>query len=473
MGLEAGRPEPTPDTIVAIASPPGAGARGVLRVSGPRAGELVRAAVVAEGELPPPRRAALTGRFDDGRGTQPVLLLWMPGPASYTREDVAELHLPGSPPLLDAALERLLALGARLAEPGEFTRRAFLNGRLDLTRAEGVLELIEATNEGERRAAGELLEGGLADRVAELRERLVDLRTLCEASLDFDESDTGHVPLEELQRLGDAAAAALDEALAWEVRRQPPSTLPRVVLFGAPNAGKSSLFNALTEGEALVSDVAGTTRDWIGGTWPLAGGEVLLIDAPGWDAGALGPDAKALELAERERGTADLVVWVVDGMAASPGVLNELALRLPAGIPRVVAWNKVDLGALRAPPPSLLAILAGDATEPLEVVGTSAGGQGLDSLARAAAAALGRTGDEPEPESGEGRARELFVRHRDALLRARGALEAGRETLVRHAPLDLAAEAFREATSALDAITGRTSSDDVLDRIFARFCIGK
>ena len=191
-------------TIAAVATAPGSGARGVLRVSGPEAADLVRRTVrdAAGRPLAALERGAFAGRFDDGRGTQPALVLWMPGPGSYTREDVAEFHLVGSPPLLDAALRRLLELGARLAEPGEFTRRAFEHGRLDLSRAEGVLALVEAENLHQAQAATELLFGGLAERIDALRDTLEEVRALCEASLDFDETDTGHVAEEHLLELG-------------------------------------------------------------------------------------------------------------------------------------------------------------------------------------------------------------------------------------------------------------------------------
>jgi tRNA modification GTPase len=175
-------PLPTTTTIAAIASPPGGALRGILRLSGPASAALARAVLASSPRLPA-TRTALRDRFDDGAGTQPVLALWMPGPRSYTREDVLELHLPGAEPLLGRALGRLLELGATPAQPGEFTRRAFLNGRLDLTRAEAVLELVEATNDAERRAATRLLAGGLAERVAALRDALDDVRALAEASL--------------------------------------------------------------------------------------------------------------------------------------------------------------------------------------------------------------------------------------------------------------------------------------------------
>ncbi|MCL4160700.1 UNVERIFIED_CONTAM: hypothetical protein GTU68_017302, partial [Idotea baltica] len=297
-------------TIAAIASPPGAGERGVIRVSGPQAWELVRATPALPTKT---ARGFHFGRFDDGRGTQPLLLLWMPGPRSFTREDVAEFHLPGSPPLLDAALARLFALGARSAEPGEFTRRAFENGRIDLTRAEGILELVHARNESERRAATALMLGGLSDRLAPLRDGLAALRALSEASLDFDETDTGHVPAEELQSMGARLLARLEEAARWESRRAKASDLPRVALVGSPNAGKSSLFNVLVrDAKALVSDLSGTTRDVLTGTWNVGEFQVQLVDTAGLDDSATGPDGEAQRFGKRYLANSDVLLWLVD-----------------------------------------------------------------------------------------------------------------------------------------------------------------
>lgn len=448
-------------TIVAISSPPGPAQRGIVRLSGPESRALVNRALVGSGEAREalargaPRRT-FAGRFDDGAGQQPVRVFWMPGPASYTREDVAELHLPGAPPLLARAFARLLELGARAAEPGEFTRRAFEHGRLDLSQAEGVLELVHATSDAERRAATQLLAGGLERRMRGLREALDDLRALTEASLDFDESDTGHVPTEELLERVDGIRAQLDAALSWEVARQAPTNLPRVLLFGAPNAGKSSLFNRLAAGgRALVDDLAGTTRDAVSGIWRVGCGQCLLLDAPGLDAGARGPDAAAQRLARVEREAADLVLWVVDASLEAGGSLDGPAPSLAPGIPVLRVWNKIDL--------------AGDVTTSAETIRTSAAsGEGVAELEQAVARAL-----RLERASGGEYARELFMRHQGCLREGAEALGAARARLLEGTPLDLVAEGLRAAGRALDGIHGETTPEDVLDRIFARFCLGK
>ena len=457
-------------TIVALASPAGGARRGVVRASGPLAAELVRATTGLDPDASGPaglRRGAHHARFRDGRGEQPVVLFWMPGPRSYTREDVAEFHLWGARPLLDAALARLCELGARPAVEGEFTRRAFLNGRIDLTRAEGVLALIEARDEDERRAATLLLSGGLARRVEALRDELVDVRALCEASLDFEESDTAHIGAGEIRERADEIRAALHAALSWERRRQPPSALPRVCLFGFANAGKSSLFNALAGESSIVSDLEGTTRDALVGELQAGALACLLVDGPGHEAAGVGGGlaGKAQRRFERELASADLVLWVVDARAAEPASIAGLAAALPGATPRLLVWNRIDEpGALRKPPAELLrAAGAGSA------VGTSAvDGTGLPALRGRIESALARP-----PAAGASPARALFARHHVSLSAALEHLDEARAMLGRGEPLDLVAQALREGTDALDGIQGRTSPEDLLDRVFGRFCIGK
>lgn len=438
-------------TIVALATPSGPARRAILRLSGPRAGELARAVVRDEAPRfdPGAARGLCVGRFDDGRGSQPVELYWMRGPRSYTCEDVAEFHLCGAVPLVRAAEQRLLALGATPARAGEFTRRAFLNGRIDLAQAEGVLALTRAANEGERAAAVQLLDGGLGARAGRAREELLALATLCEASLDFDERETGHVAREELAARLAAARAALAEALRFERARAAPSGLARVVLVGAPNAGKSTLWNALTGGRALTSALAGTTRDALVGSWVLPGGTCALVDGPGLERDAEGPAARAQALFERERRGADLLVGLLapgQDPAALPG---DLGLLVHTQSDRGEAAPQVAVPALRV---------------------SARTGEGLAELARAvderlfAKAPVGAEG---------GLTRLLFARHEEALRRAAAALEEVEAGFGAGLPLDLLSEGVRAALAALEDLAGRTTPEDVLDRLFASFCLGK
>jgi len=442
-------------TIAAIATPPGPARRGIVRLSGARTGELVRAVLCAEAPAfeTTRARACVVGEFDDGVGRQPVRVLWQRGPRSYTREDVAEFHLPGAEPLLARALARLLELGAGPARPGEFTRRAFEHGRLDLSQAEGVLALIESGGEAERRAAAQLVEGGLERRTRAMRQSLLELSALCEASLDFDESDTGHVPPAELHLLGTAARSALEEALAWEEARAAPTGLARVVLAGAPNAGKSSLWNRLTGGEALVSARAGTTRDRLEAAWDLGPAACLLVDGPGEAVPTSEVEAAAHGRHARAREQADLVLWVVDSSAPAPLAVPEEA--------SLLVWSQSDRpGARPRPGPEAR-------TLPWRAVSARTGA-GLAELAAAVAELL--TGGRG-PEGGLARA--LHARHRAALRAAAAGLDEALAWLAGGAALDLVAEALRSALAGLDELAGRSTAEDVLDLVFARFCIGK
>lgn len=476
------------DTIAALASPPGAAERAVLRVSGRRAWDVVLATCRAldGADLEASVRGAGEVAFHDGEDEQPALLLWMPGPRSFTAEDVAELHLVGHPGLVDLALSRVLAAGTRLAEPGEFTRRAFENGRIDLTRAEGVAALVSARTDAERRAALALLEGGLGERLSELRGGLEALRALTEASLDFDEADTGHVPTEDLARRSADVLARLDEALRWERQRSRESEDLVLCLAGAPNAGKSTLFNRLATGglreatgPALVSDVAGTTRDPARGRWRLGEGapddgglDAQLVDTAGLFAGGDAPtevDRRAVARSRAELQAADLVLLVVD--AAEPP-LDPRGAAEPLALARrgLVVWNKVDAaGAGASPPADLLTMLPGGTPW---VAVSAASGQGLGELEGVCARLLGDGAGAVETAGGAARAG-LAARHVDALLRSGAATRGAAEGLEMGVPLDLVAQDLREATDALDGITGRTTPEDLLSRIFAQFCLGK
>ncbi len=449
------------ETIAAIASPPGEALRGVIRLSGSDARRIAEA---VWSESLGNARGVSDGTFADEVGEQPGLLIWMPGPRSFTREDVVEFHLPGSPFLLESALSRLLSLGARIAEPGEFTRRAFQNGRIDLARAEGILELIAARDLAERRSATALLFGGLSRRIEILRGELDQLRALSEASLDFDDTDTGHVDESQLQRLYDGIHAALEEAQSWESRRALGFSLPRVVLAGSANAGKSSLFNALCGERAIVSDMAGTTRDILRAEWSVATSAVELIDTAGLeDASPAGDGARAQlerelrQKAEHARDSADLCLWVVD--ATEPGVRVP-----PVELAHLVVWNKCDEpGALPSPDPAHLRVSART-------------GEGLASLEQRCAEQLGLLQGEAAAPAGRGgatRDREISARHRASLAGALEILEAGHAAWASEMPLELFADHLRRASERLEGITGETTPEDLLDRIFSQFCLGK
>jgi tRNA modification GTPase len=397
----------------------------------------------------------------DGRGEVPALLLWMPGPRSYTGEDVVEVHLPGAAVLLESLVHALVADGARPARAGEFTRRAFENGRIDLVRAEGVLELVRARSDDERRAGIELLAGGLSRAVAGVRDELADLCSLCEASLDFDESETGHVEPHVIESATRAARARLEQALADMAARPARVEGGTLVLLGPPNAGKSALFNALCGERALVSPEAGTTRDALVGRFE-AGDDVLrLVDLPGYHEGRDDLDRAAMELARGVLAGADGLVVVLAAGRGLAGAAEALAAA-PDGVPRWLAWNQVDREGVpqEAGPAIVQAVGANGATSVSATQGRGVRelAEALAGLVRAGSGAIGR---------------EVAARHRRALAEALRVLGEAEERARAGWPLDAVSSTLRGALDALDDLTGRTTTEDLLDRIFARFCLGK
>ena len=430
------------DTICAVASPPGAAVRGVIRVSGPDALGAVGALLATT--LPLERAAHETAVDVLGHAVE-CLVLVMPGPRSYTGEDVVELHLPGSPLLLEGVLARLRGR-LRDATPGEFTRRAYENGRLDLAAAEAVHDLICAADDEQRRRALALVDGSLTRGVEQVRGLLQDARALLEAGLDFTDGETGEVAAADWLP-GLAAARTQLAELAAELPAG--AAAGELVLLGATNAGKSSLANALAPGaQLLVSAQAGTTRDVL--AVEVAPG-VTLLDGPGDLPGASGVDQAALALRDRvmSRGTASILV--VD--LTAPQVP---ARALPVA---AVVLTKLDLAPQMAPARAkeLPADLAG---APVFAV-SSATGVGLAALREF----LGQRSAGGPVAAGR-RAADLLDRARWAIERAEAGAAAG-------APEEVLAVELGDALAALDALHGKSSPEAVLDRIFAGFCLGK
>jgi tRNA modification GTPase len=453
------------DTIAAVASAPGGGVRGIVRVSGPQALACVMPLVIDVD-----RRAALglvktatsvpaTLRLPYFAAPVPCDLFVWPDARSYTRAPTVELHLPGSPPIVEAAVAAVCSHGARPAKPGEYTLRAFLAGRLDLTQAEAVLGVIDAADRRQLDAALEQLAGGLARPLGVLRGDLLDLLAELEAGLDFVEEDIEFIARGELIRRLHAAKAAVGELQTKLDHRAAAGVLPRVVLVGAPNAGKSSLFNALVgKHAALVSPVAGTTRDYLTAELSLGGTMLQLVDTAGLAAAAIDDlDAVAQRAgAEQTRGATLTVVCcdstVIDLAAMPP---DDVTSRLNGE--RLVVRTKSDLS-----PAATTSDVAGD--ERLHV--SAATGEGLDRLTAAIAARLRSSAAGDVVAS-------TAVRCRDSLARARRALTTALAVAEQKHGEELIAAEVRLALDELGQILGAVYTDDILDRIFGRFCIGK
>ncbi|KAA3613484.1 MAG: hypothetical protein DWQ01_02880 [Planctomycetota bacterium] len=444
------------DPIAAVATVPGPARRAVIRLSGP---ELLPQ---ADRFLPPAcprpelRRGVHHGRlFWHPEAPVEVDLLVFPGPASATGEDVLELHLPGAPAVVDGVLEQLYANGLRPAEPGEFTRRAFLNGRLDLAQAEAVLALVQARSAGAARQAAAMLAGQLGDGLRQAREALAEALAEMEASLDFEEGDAQDLQAGEVEALFRQARESLQAGLRSQLHRNLDQEGWRIGLAGAPNAGKSQLFQRLTGRPVLVSAERGTTRDRIEGRW-ADGGEPpwILVDGPGWGAAADPRDAAAQALDQEVQ--VDLWWWLLDASAEEP-----MQAPAPTGAPCLVVWTHLDRGR-RVPE----AVVAEAAMAGPMVWTSSLDGTGLEDLRTQTAALLQTAATDMEEN------RSVHHRHARALEDALAALERA-EAWRRDGILDLLAEDLRQALVALQEFSGRLSPEEVLDRIFSRFCIGK
>jgi tRNA modification GTPase len=445
------------ETIAAIVTAPGRGGIGIIRVSGPGCRDIAAAVL---GRVPGPRIAELH-RFVDAAG-EPIdegLALFFPGPASFTGEDVLELHGHGGPVVMDLLLRRALELGARAAEPGEFTQRAFLNDKLDLAQAEAVADLIDSGSAQAVRAALRSLQGEFSTQVHELAEAVLELRMWVEAAIDF--------PEEEGDFLGDRALDARLEfvrrrfAELAETARQ--GTLLRdgltLVIAGRPNAGKSSLLNRLAGYDAaIVTAVPGTTRDVLRERIEIDGLPLHVLDTAGLRDAPDEVEAEGIRRAHRELAHADRVLFVVDAAdAAAVAAIDHDLAALPTDAPRTVVFNKIDRSG------------AGPRLEAGAVPSvhlSAATGAGLDLLR---AHLKDSVGFHP---AGVG-VLSARARHLDALRRARAHVEEAHRLLgARHAG-ELVAQELTDAQKQLGEITGEVTSDDLLGRIFASFCIGK
>ena len=453
------------DTIAAIATAPGKGAIGIVRMSGPDIAHVARELL---GRLPAPRSAELViFHSADGGAIDQGLALYFPAPASYTGEDMLELQGHGGPVVQDALLRRVLQLGCRSARPGEFSERAFFNGKMDIAQAEAVADLIDASTEAAARAAMRSLQGEFSARVRELQAQLTELRAYVEAAIDFPDEEIEFLERgaqgARLQRLLEAfevlAAAARQGALLREGLT--------VVIAGKPNAGKSSLMNLLAGTDvALVAQSPGTTRDVLRERIELDGLALHLIDTAGLRASADAIEAEGIRRAEREMRDADRLLYLVDATAhasdlraetLSATLRQELAL-LPDGVPVTVVFNKIDLLGV--------ADFVDTAATPARIALSAKTMQGIDALRRHLRASAGLVGS----EAGVMSARR---RHLDALGRARAHAHSAAAAFTDRRTAELSAEDLRLAQQALAEITGEFTSDDLLGEIFGSFCIGK
>ena len=452
----------TTDTIAALATPPGRGGVGILRISGRGAKETALAVL---GKLPKPRYADyLPFRAADGTTLDQGIALWFPGPNSFTGEDVLELQGHGGPVILDLLLKRVLALpGMRIARPGEFSERAFLNDKLDLAQAEAIADLIDASSEQAARSAINSLQGAFSLRIHQLVEALTHLRIYVEAAIDFPDEEIDFLSDGKIEAQLNGVMADLDSVRAEARQGSLLREGMKVVIAGRPNAGKSSLLNALAGREAaIVTDIAGTTRDVLREHIHIDGMPLHIIDTAGLREASDEVERIGIERAWNEIEQADRVLFMVDGTttaATEPAeIWPEFMARLPSTLPITVVRNKADitgepLGITEVNGHSLIRLSART-------------GDGIDLLRDHLKQSMGFTSN----MEGGFLARR---RHLQALEQAAQHLVQGKDQLVSAYAGELLAEELRLAQQALSEITGEFTSDDLLGRIFSSFCIGK
>jgi tRNA modification GTPase len=446
----------TRDTIAAIATPPGVGGVGVLRVSGSKALDIAQALI---GKATRPRSFHFsTFRDGDGTALDNGLAVTFAAPRSFTGENVLELHAHGSPVVLNLLLRRVCALGARPARPGEFSERAFLNGKIDLVQAEAVADLIAAGSEVAARAALRSLDGEFSAQVHNLLDALVHLRAWLEAALDFPEEEIDFLSAPELDTGLSTLRTQLAELLAATRRGVVLREGLHVVIVGRPNAGKSSLLNALAQSErAIVTEVPGTTRDVLRESIALEGVEITLVDTAGLRDTQDPIEQEGMRRARAELGRADVAILVTD--TASLEVDRNLLAECADTATRLFVHNKIDLGDETAQ-------VKRDGESETHIFLSAKRGDGLPEL-RAELARLAGRGD------GTQGAFSARTRHVDALERVAVHLQAAERSLREQRAGELAADELLQAQRALGEITGEFSSDDLLGAIFSTFCIGK
>lgn len=438
------------DTIVAAATPPGSGGVGIVRVSGP---DVERIARTMLGSLPEPRTATYRN-FKTARGEtiDAGIALYFPAPASFTGESVIELHGHGGPIVIAMLVDAVIDCGARLAEAGEFSKRAFLNDKLDLVQAEAIADLIGSGTAQAARAALRSLSGAFSRSIDALAERLLRLRMHVEAAIDFPEEEIDFLADEKLRQRIDECEKAFAELRQKAGQGRLLRDGYQLVIVGRPNAGKSSLLNLLSgQDAAIVTEVAGTTRDVLREQIDIDGLAVELVDTAGLRENPDRIEAEGIRRARSALANADAVLWIQDATDPDPGGPDEA---VPEGVPITIVRNKIDLSGDQPG-------RSGDA------VNLSARtGAGVDALRTRIRELAGYE------NQGEG-AFTARRRHLDALQRATDHFVAGRRALDEGGAGELLAEELRLSQEALGEITGAVSSDDLLGRIFREFCIGK
>ena len=444
------------DTIVARATPSGRGGIAVIRISGPSVSAIAERLI---GELPRPRYATLMNFIDEfGEPIDSGIALYFQAPHSFTGEDVLELHGHGGAVVTDMLIERIEQLGARPAEPGEFTRRAFINDKIDLSQAEAIADLIDSGSRAAARAARRSMQGKFSATVLALNVKVTELRVYVEAAIDF--------PEEEIDFLSDAALLTrLTDVQAEFARMEETIKNGRllrdgvhIVLAGKPNAGKSSLLNALAGYDAaIVTDIPGTTRDIVREQIEIDGLPVHIVDTAGLRDGEGIIEQEGIRRTRQQIAVSDHALIVIDARDEPKDLGEQIRNELPAGLGFTCVLNKIDLTGDRP---------GTDATRPDTVNISALKGDGIGALRERIKTAVGYENDGGESMTAR-------QRHLDSLRRAREHFMAGKSQLLDHAAGELMAEELLQVQNRLAEITGEFSSDDLLDEIFSSFCIGK